>query len=194
MGQDAAADGADQVDGLVGDDARGLDDLVAGGFRRDGEAAPVWVGRRVAVGGVRDRDPQGLVDRQQRVDLLGDAGGGAGAQDATAEHGPLDLEVGGLDLPALVVEPDQLEGWVAPVVKEGGGQPVDACVAPRCSGDGDLALDDAYGYTGDDRAVGAVAVAAHDGCLADGGQAGEQVGAGARDGGEEGVGGEAPVE
>ena len=34
------ADGADEVDGGFGDDAGGVDDLVAGGVQGDGEAGP----------------------------------------------------------------------------------------------------------------------------------------------------------
>jgi len=37
--QDVSADGADEVDDGVGDDAGGLDELVAGGAQGDGEAA-----------------------------------------------------------------------------------------------------------------------------------------------------------
>ena len=65
------------------------------------------------LGGVGDRGAQGLVGDQQGVDLLLDAVGGAGAQDAAAEDRGLELEVGGLDLPALVVEDDQVPGGVA---------------------------------------------------------------------------------
>jgi hypothetical protein len=53
--QDCAPDSADQVDAGVGDDARGVDDLVAGGVQRDGEACPVGSGRGVVCGGVGDR-------------------------------------------------------------------------------------------------------------------------------------------
>jgi len=38
VGQDGVADGADEVDGGAGDDAGGVDDLVAGGVEGDGEA------------------------------------------------------------------------------------------------------------------------------------------------------------
>ena len=78
-----------------------------------------------------DRDPDDLVGGQQGVDLLGDAGQGARAQDASAEHGLLDREVGGLDFPALVIELDQLECGVPAVVEQGGGQPVEAGVRRR---------------------------------------------------------------
>src|SRR5215469_14184574 len=47
----------------------------------DGEAGPVGVGASGGDGGVGDGDPQGLVDGEQGVDLLGDAGQGARAQD-----------------------------------------------------------------------------------------------------------------
>lgn len=39
-----AADDADEVDGGVGDDAGGLDQLVPGGAESDGEAGAVGVG------------------------------------------------------------------------------------------------------------------------------------------------------
>jgi len=42
--QDVAADDADEVDGGVGDDAGGLDQLVPGGAESDGEAGAVGVG------------------------------------------------------------------------------------------------------------------------------------------------------
>ena len=45
----------------------------------DGEAGPVGVEAGLAVGGVGHRGAQELVDDQQGVDLLLDAGGGAGA-------------------------------------------------------------------------------------------------------------------
>ena len=66
--------GAGQVDGGVGQHACGLDDLVAGGLEGDAEAGPVRVGAGDGPGGVADRDPDHLVDGQQGVDLLGDAG------------------------------------------------------------------------------------------------------------------------
>jgi hypothetical protein len=62
--QDAAADGAGQVDHGGGDDVGGLDDLVSGGFESDGEAGPVRVGAGGRVDGVGDRDPDDLIDRQ----------------------------------------------------------------------------------------------------------------------------------
>ena len=74
-------------------------------------------------GGVGDGGAQRLVGDQQGVDLLLDAVGGAGAQDAAAEDGGLELEVGGLDLPALVVENGQVTGGVAGRVEQGGDQP-----------------------------------------------------------------------
>ena len=57
-----------------------------------------------AVGGVGHGGAQELVDDQQGVDFLVDAVGGAGAQDAAAEDAGFQFQVGGLDLPALVVE------------------------------------------------------------------------------------------
>ena len=54
--QDGAADLADEVDGGPGDDAGGVDDLVAGGVERDGETGPVR-GGGAGAGGVGDRQP-----------------------------------------------------------------------------------------------------------------------------------------
>ena len=42
--EDGAADAADEVDGVVIDDAGGLGEQVAGGFQGGGEAGPVGVG------------------------------------------------------------------------------------------------------------------------------------------------------
>ena len=122
-GQDEPADGPGQVGDGAGEDAGGEDDLVAGGVQGDGEAGPVGVGARDGAGGVGDRGAQHLVGDQQGVDLLVDAVGGAGAQDPAAEDGGLELEVGGLDLPALAVENGDLAGGVAGRVEQGGDQP-----------------------------------------------------------------------
>ena len=102
-----------------GGDAGGEDDLVAGGVEGDGEAGAVGVGAGDGGGGVGDRGAQRLVGDQQGLDLLLDAVGGAGAQDAAAEDGGLELKVGGLDLPALVVEGRQFAGRVAVRVEPG---------------------------------------------------------------------------
>src|SRR5262249_56348604 len=96
---EVGADGGGHVDGFGGDDGGGPDELVVGGVQGDGEGGPVRVGAGGGEGGVGDGDPDCLVDDQQGVDLLGDAGQGAGAQDAAAQHGFLDLEVGRFDLP-----------------------------------------------------------------------------------------------
>jgi site-specific DNA recombinase len=48
-----------------------------------------------------------------------------------------------LDLPALVVQPDQVGCGVGAVIEQGGGQPVGAGAAAGDGGDGDLGLDDA---------------------------------------------------
>jgi hypothetical protein len=90
-GQDEAADPAGEVDAGAGDDARGQGDLVAGGVQGDGEAGPVGVGARDGAGGVGDGGAEGLVGDEQGVDLLLDAVGGAGAQDAAAEDRGLQL-------------------------------------------------------------------------------------------------------
>ena len=111
-------------------------------------------------GGVGDGGAQRLVGDQQGVDLLVDAGGGAGAQDPAAEDGGLELEVGGLDLPALVVEDGQVAGGVAGGVGQGGDQPVAAGGAPGAGGDGDLGVDDPDGDAAEARQPGAVRAAA----------------------------------
>src|SRR5262252_2251501 len=149
MVQDGTSDGAGEVDYGVGDDACCLDDLVAGGLQGDAEAGPVRVGARDSRGGVGDRDPDGLVGGQQGVDLLGDAGHGAGAQDPASEHGFLQRIVSGFDLPSFVVQPDQVEGGVAAVIEQGGGQAVGTGAPPGGGGDGDLALDDADFHAAD---------------------------------------------
>lgn len=59
--QGGSADLPDEVDHGVGDDARSLDDLIAGASERDAETAPVRVRSGCGLGGVGDRDPQGLV-------------------------------------------------------------------------------------------------------------------------------------
>jgi len=114
-GQDGPADGPCQVDGGAGGDARGQDDLVAGGVQGDREAGPVGVGARESGGGVGDGGAQGLVGDEQGPDLLLDAVGCAGAQDAAAEDGGLELEVAGLYFPALPVEDYDFPGRVAKV-------------------------------------------------------------------------------
>jgi hypothetical protein len=74
---------------------------------------------------------------------LPDAVGGAGAQDASAQDRGFEFEVGGLDLPALVVEPNQFGGGVGEWVEQGGDQPVAAGVGARGGGDdADLRVDD----------------------------------------------------
>jgi len=143
-GQHVASDGAGQVDDGGGDDARCLDDLVAGCLPGDDESRPVGVCARGGAGGVGHGGAQQLVGDEQGVDLLVDPGGGAGAQHAPAEDGGLQLEVGGLDLPAFVVEADQAAGRVAVVVAQGGDEPVIAGPLARGGGDGDLGVDDPH--------------------------------------------------
>jgi hypothetical protein len=74
-----AADGPGQVDDVLGHDSGGLDDLIAGGVEGDGEAAAVEVHAAGGFDRGGDGDTQDLVGGQQGVDLLADAGGGAGA-------------------------------------------------------------------------------------------------------------------
>jgi hypothetical protein len=104
------------------------------------------VGARDGADGVGHGGAQDLVGDQQGVDLLVHAGGGAGAQDLAAEDGGLELEVGRLDFPALVVERDQVAGRVAAGVGQGGDQPVAGDGAPGAGGDGDLGVDDPDGH------------------------------------------------
>ena len=106
----------------------------------------------LAVGGVDHRGAQQLVDDEQGVDLLVDAVGGAGAQDASAQDRGFEFEVGGLDFPALVVKPDQFGGrdgcaGSSRVVM----QPVAAGVGACGGGDADLRVDDPDRQPADDR-------------------------------------------
>lgn len=117
-GQHGLADHPDPVNGaeltaLGGVVAGGInalrgDELVAGSVQGGGEAGTV----RVQAGAGLDRLDHGraqqLIKRQQRPDLLLDSGAVPGAQDMPIEHGVAQREVSGLDLPAFVVEPDQL--------------------------------------------------------------------------------------
>ena len=144
-GQDAAADVPGEVGDGAGDHARGQDDLVAGGVQGDGEAGPVRVGARDRARGVGDGGAQGLVGDQQGVDLLLDAVGSAGAQDAAAEDGGLELEVGGLDLLPFVIQDGQVAGRVAGRIGQGGDQPAAAGGAPGTGRDGDPGVDDPDG-------------------------------------------------
>src|SRR5262249_35047083 len=118
-------------------------ELVAGGVERDGEAGPVGVDAGMAVGGVGHGGAQELVGDQEGVDLLGETGWGAGAQDAAAQDGGLEFQVGGFDLPSLVVEGGQVGGGMAVVVEQGGGKSVGAGVPAGVGGDGDLGVDHA---------------------------------------------------
>ena len=134
------ADCPGQVGDGAGEDACGEDDLVAGGVQGDGEAGAVGVG--AGDGRVGDGGAQCLVGNQQGVDLLLDPVGGAGAQDPAAEDCGLELEVGGLDFPALVIENGQVAGGVAGRVGQGGDQPAAARGVPGAGGEGDLGVDD----------------------------------------------------
>jgi hypothetical protein len=63
--QDAAADGAGQVDDGAGDDVGGLGEQVAGGVQGDGEAAAAGVDVAGGLDRVGDGDAQDLVAGQQ---------------------------------------------------------------------------------------------------------------------------------
>src|SRR5262249_4215262 len=127
--EDVSADGADQVDGGVGDDPGGLDELVAGGLVGDGEAGPVGVGVGLGADGVGDGGAQKLVDHQQGVDLLHDTDGSVGAEHPAGEDAGFQFQVDGFDLPPLVVEPDQVGRRERLMVEQCGGQPVDPPLA-----------------------------------------------------------------
>src|SRR5204863_6363561 len=84
--QQPASDGPDQVDGGTGDHVGGLSDQIPAGLYRDGETGPVRI-NIAGIGGVGDRDPHDLVDRQQGVDFLGDQCQVARPQHPTTEQG-----------------------------------------------------------------------------------------------------------
>ena len=71
-----------------------------------------------------------------------DAVGGAGAQDPAAEDGGFQFQIGGLDLPPLVIQLDQFTGRVAVRIEQGGDQPVVAGAGAFGGSDGDLRVDD----------------------------------------------------
>ncbi|WP_354644285.1 hypothetical protein [Kitasatospora camelliae] len=106
---------------------------------------------------------QGVVDQEEREDLLFHSAGVLGAQD---EPGPalmgLDLVQGGLDLSPLGVERGELARRCLGGVEDGGDQPVDGGVAGSAEGVLDDADPDGVGAAvpvpgGDDlRQVGAV--------------------------------------
>src|SRR6266508_4624421 len=159
VAQHGAADPAGQVDGGLGDHAGGLDDLVAGGVQGDGEAAAVGWGVGPGEGGVGDGGAQGLVGDQEGVDLLVDAIGGSGPQDAPAEDGGFQFQVGRFDLPPLVVERDQV-GGVAAVSGQRADRPVAADPAgPARAAHHDLGVDHAHGDGADAGQPASVAAA-----------------------------------
>jgi hypothetical protein len=126
-GQDRAADDAGPG-GAGGIDSRGSGELVAGGFQGRGEAGPVWVGAGPGLDGVGHGHPHQLVKGQQRPGFLLQARLVAGAQHVAVQQGMPQRVVGTLDLPSLVVEPDQGERRVTAVVQERGDQPVPVSV------------------------------------------------------------------
>jgi hypothetical protein len=85
-------------------------ELGAGGFQGGGEAGPVGVGAGAGFDGVDHGRAQQLVDREQRPGFLFQSGAITRAQDVPGKHGVAQGEVGGFDLPSLVVEPDQRFG------------------------------------------------------------------------------------
>lgn len=193
VSQDVTADGADEINVGAGDDVGGQDELVPGGGEGGGEAGPVRVGARDAVGGVGHRGPQCLVGGQQGPDLLLDAVGGAGPQDVPAQDRGLQLRVGGFDLPAFVVEPDEFTGRVSGGIGEGGQQPVVARARALGGADGDLGLDGTHGQWTDPGQDRAVTAAGHRGQLPVRLAAHEQIGAGGGQLVQQGGGGEVPV-
>src|SRR5215813_6455432 len=143
--QDGAADPAD-ARGVAGiGDAAGGGDLVAGCFQGGGEAGPVRVGAGHGLGGRGHRHPDQLVDGEQRPQFLFGAGPVAGAHHVPAEESVAQRQVGDLDLPALVVEPDQLAGRVAqPVGQRGDEAVVVPDPGPVGTGDLQVRLDDPH--------------------------------------------------
>jgi len=154
VGQHRVSDLADEVDGGVGDDPGGVHDLVPGGVQGDGEASPVGLG--LAGGGIGDGQPQRLVCGEHGVDLLVYTAWGAGAQDSSAQGGGFQLQVAGFDLPALVVEGDQVVGGIGAVVGQGGQQPVPAGVPLAAHGHHDVGVDDPHGQTAEQGQPGPV--------------------------------------
>ena len=106
----------------------------------------------------------------------------------TVQQGVPQRVVSTLDLPSLVIEPDQGQRRVAAVVGQGGDQPVPVPVAAAVSaGDGHVGLDDPHGQAVQVREVGAVRQMPQDAGMAGGAGAGQQHGPGGVDLGEEGV-------
>ena len=109
VGQERGADAPDEVDGDVAESVRGADDLVAGSVEGDREGEPVGIDAGPGQSGIADRDAECLIGDQDRPEFLGDRGRIPAAHDTSAQDRRFQLAVGGLDLPALVVEPDQSE-------------------------------------------------------------------------------------
>lgn len=138
---------------------------------------------------------QQLVDGEQGPDLLFHPRAVAGAQDVAVEQGVPQGEVGGLDLPALVREPDQGVGRVVPVVEQGGDQAVAVAAAAAVrAGHGQVGFDDPHCQPVQAGQVGAVGQVLAYRRVAGGPAPGEQHRPGAVDRGEESVGVEGPVQ
>jgi len=105
--------------GFVGQDAAGRGEAVAGGLQGGGEAGPVGIGAGAGLHRLDHGYAQQLVGGQQSPDLLFQAGPVLRAQHVTGQQGVSQGEVGGLDLPPLVVEPDEVRGRVLAVVEQG---------------------------------------------------------------------------
>ena len=117
------------------------------------------------VGGVGDSGAEGLVGDQQGVNLLLDAAGGTGAEHPAAEDRGFQLEVGGLDFPALMVEDGQVAGGVAGRVGQGGDEPAVAGEAARAGGHRPASVDDPDGDPAEQGQPGPVGQPAQDGEL-----------------------------
>jgi hypothetical protein len=104
------------------------------------------------------------------------------------------LQVGGFDLPALVVQRHQRGGWPGVGVGQGGGQPVGPAGAAGAGGDGDLGADDAHLDPAKHRQPGSVLKATQQRQLAVALAASQQVGVGGGDAAGQGAGGEVAVQ
>ena len=131
--------------GVVGGDVGRRGELVPRGFDGGGEAGPVRVGPRAGFHRVHHGHPQQLVDGEQGPDLLLQAGPVTRAQGMTVQQGVPQGEVGGFDLPPLVVQADQGGSGIAAVVRQRGDQPVGVLdTAAVGAGDGQVRFDDPH--------------------------------------------------
>jgi len=95
-GQGRSADRTDQSYGIVGAGAAGRHDLVSGRVQQHDKAHALQREFRASRDQVGSDADQRLVDREQGLDLLLDAGNGARSQDSAVEDGRLEREIAGL--------------------------------------------------------------------------------------------------